>query len=929
VWVRNDKTSRAVAGLILLWMAQLAAQSPTTTGSIQVVVTDSTGSFVAGVRVTASLEASGASRYAETDSGGGLRFLGLPIGKYTLRLEKEGFASVFVGPFLVSIGQTAAHRIQMDPAPVIERVEVTEAPEAVQVTATTAAVALGYDRIEEAPNRNRNYLSFVLTAPGVAPSGTAGTPRPAAGARSALPDSGFVFAGMRGRNNSLLIDGVDNRDETTGGNRVAIGLEMVQEFRVSGTAMSAEFGGAAGGVMNVVTRSGANVRHGDVTFFTQNDRLNARNPEALSATRPRFRKYQPGVSTSGPVRRDRTFFAAALEQEWESGDEWSDAPEEAVEAINTALARPEFLGAGVRHVLRGLFPTTGAGTEFSFKANHLASERHSLTARYAFSRGRGSGDVLGAENFADRSARGSSLTRDHSLVAGWIAVPGPELVSDLRIQVARRSVELTPNVRGAMLEIPGVLTLGQGYRLDADRTEDHYEAVEGLYLTRGSHQWSLGGSLHAVRASARLADRFGGVYVFPTLEDFRAGRPDVFLQAFGEARTRLLTVPAGVWLQDRWQATPGLTVEAGLRYDRQWMPGTLPASNRNFAPRLGLAWRPSEKAPLVVRLGAGLFFDRYPLAFLNHAVQKDGVQGFEQYAAGSDAQAVMEAARGGTAGQAVAGLARSHYEAAELFPGTYARKLVAGVERGFGKETTLTVEYSHIRGFHLPRLRNAALTLPPAYSLEQSARSAYQGVSVSLNRRMSKEFALLATYSGGRTRDDGSDFDEQPSDPRDVAADWALSRQHQSHRVTASALFELPVENFRPLPAWLRDGLSRITLAPILQAGSGRPLNALDATDRFRTGAYPITARPFGLSRNPFLSPGTFSLDLRMMKTLYYMKERGWIQFGVEAFNLTNHSNSVRVSPFYAVRDVRLRSYGGVVETADARQLQLFIQVEY
>jgi hypothetical protein len=131
------------------------------------------------------------------------------------------------------------------------------------------------------------------------------------------------------------------------------------------------------------------------------------------------------------------------------------------------------------------------------------------------------------------------------------------------------------------------------------------------------------------------------------------------------------------------------------------------------------------------------------------------------------------------------------------------------------------------------------------------------------------------------------------------------------------------------LPAWLRDGLSRITLAPILQAGSGRPLNALDTTDRFRTGAYPITARPFGLSRNPFLSPGTFSLDLRMMKTLYYMKERGWIQFGVEAFNLTNHTNAVRVSPFYAARDVRLRSYGGVVEMADARQLQLFIQVEY
>ena len=90
MWVRNNKTSRAVAGLILLWMAQLAAQSPTTTGSIQVVVADSTGSFVAGVRVTASLEASGASRYAETDSGGGLRFFGLPMPAAVVRWFMAG-----------------------------------------------------------------------------------------------------------------------------------------------------------------------------------------------------------------------------------------------------------------------------------------------------------------------------------------------------------------------------------------------------------------------------------------------------------------------------------------------------------------------------------------------------------------------------------------------------------------------------------------------------------------------------------------------------------------------------------------------------------------------------------------------------------------------------------------------------------------------
>ena len=110
---------------------------------------------------------------------------------------------------------------------------------------------------------------------GVSPSAGANTSRSMAGLRNPANDSGFIFNGLRGRNNSIAIDGVDNRDETTGGNRVAVGLEMIQEFRVSATSISAELGGAAGGLVNVVTHTGQNLWHGDVTFFHQNEKLNA------------------------------------------------------------------------------------------------------------------------------------------------------------------------------------------------------------------------------------------------------------------------------------------------------------------------------------------------------------------------------------------------------------------------------------------------------------------------------------------------------------------------------------------------------------------------------------------------------------------------------------------------------------------------------
>jgi hypothetical protein len=187
-------------------------------------------------------------------------------------------------------------------------------------------VALGYERIEEAPARSRNYLNFVLAAPAVAPSAGMSSQRTMTGARAPLGDSGFTFGGMRPRNNAIQIDGLDNRDETTGANRVAVGLEMVQEFRVAGTSVGAELRGAAGGLLNMVTRSGVNIWHGDVTMFAQNEVFNARQPEIASESRPRFRRYQPGVSANGPIRRDSTFISGAAEYENESAEEWSNVP---------------------------------------------------------------------------------------------------------------------------------------------------------------------------------------------------------------------------------------------------------------------------------------------------------------------------------------------------------------------------------------------------------------------------------------------------------------------------------------------------------------------------------------------------------------------------------------------------------------------------
>lgn len=249
----NRLSLRLLVSLALAF--SLRAQTGLTTGAIQGAVVDPSGAVVTDATVVAKHSGSGAIRASRTDANGQFYLTGLPIGEYTLRVDKNEFTQQEVQPFLVSVGQVVVLRLALQLADVAGRVDVTERADAVESAATSSGAALGYDRIEEAPAKSRSYLNFVSLAPGVAASNGQGAQRSMTGIRSPLADSGFSFGGLRGRNNSINIDGVDNRDETTGGNRVVIGLEMVQEFRVAGVAVGAEFGGAAGGMVNVVTRT--------------------------------------------------------------------------------------------------------------------------------------------------------------------------------------------------------------------------------------------------------------------------------------------------------------------------------------------------------------------------------------------------------------------------------------------------------------------------------------------------------------------------------------------------------------------------------------------------------------------------------------------------------------------------------------------------
>jgi hypothetical protein len=301
----------------------------------------------------------------------------------------------------------------------------------------------------------------------------------------------------------------------------------------------------------------------------------------------------------------------------------------------------------------------------------------------------------------------------------------------------------------------------------------------------------------------------------------------------------------------------------------------------NVSPRAGLAY---EFAPgWVLRAGYGIFFDRYVLANLNRAVQKDGPTAFEQVVYGDAAATAFQTA-GGSLLAPIGGLRPSIYRADAGLGTPYSQQTSFSMEHLVARDLTASASYLFVRGVKLPRTRNINLVMPgPAfgpsrayprfdniYQLENSASSTYQGVSFSVNRRMSSELEFSASYTLSKTFDDASDFDEQPQNPFNLKDERALSLQRQQQRLVFSSLWELPIgdeEAGKPAEDnWITRVFGHIEVAPIFTVESGRPVNPLTGVDSTRSGAFPLSSRPQGFGRNSLRSPMLANMDFRALK---------------------------------------------------------------
>lgn len=290
--------------LVMLAFTLVArGQTQITTGVIEGTVTDEAGAVVPAASVEVKNLDTNTSNTLPTNEDGRFVFLQLPPGRYTLNVAKQGFATIVQEEFQLTVGQAISLTLSMKVSGVEERVTVDAIP-TIDTVKTESSTTLNDRSVNNLPVLGRKFEDLLTLTPGV--SIVQG------------PDGDEItFAGQRGIFNNFSLDGGNYNNgffgEQAGGQRAAIDipLEAVQEFQVVATGASPEFGRTAGGVINVITKSGTNEVHGNLFYFQRLEALTSNTSDGRSLTD--FHREQFGATIGGPIRKERAFYFAAFE----------------------------------------------------------------------------------------------------------------------------------------------------------------------------------------------------------------------------------------------------------------------------------------------------------------------------------------------------------------------------------------------------------------------------------------------------------------------------------------------------------------------------------------------------------------------------------------------------------------------------------------
>jgi hypothetical protein len=293
----------AFLGGVLLF-GGIPAFSQMNTAEISGLVKDPSGATVASATIEA-VEAGTQGKYTAVSNASGEFLLApLPVGEYRLTVSAKGFKQAVQSGMVVHAGDKLRQSFSLELGDQNQVVTVTGEAGLLQTESAAIKDTIQQQQVIDLPLKGRSFIDLVELTPGVSipPAGTRG---------SALQQTGLVFGilGQRTGHNLYLVDGVSVTDEAFNNLVLSPSVDDIQEVTVNQTSYDAEFGGKSGGVINVITKSGANRFHGSLFEFVRNDIFDAKNFFVKpNQPNPPYKQNQFGASIGGPIQNDKTFF---------------------------------------------------------------------------------------------------------------------------------------------------------------------------------------------------------------------------------------------------------------------------------------------------------------------------------------------------------------------------------------------------------------------------------------------------------------------------------------------------------------------------------------------------------------------------------------------------------------------------------------------
>ena len=978
---RSVRVSVASTVLALCVVAGPAlAQSAT--GSISGTVLDTSGAPLPGAAITAKNARTGAVRTATSNATGAFLFPLVPVGVYDVASTLQGFTASNVGRAEVSVGADSSLKLVMALAGVKSAVTVTEEAPIIETTRSEQTSAVNETYIQNLPTNGRNFIDFVLTTPGV-------TKDPRLGDIS--------FAGQRGTLNSLVIDGANN-DNTffgqslgrTGSGRAPyqFSQDAVKEFQVNRNAYSAEYGRAGGAVINVVTKSGTNEFHGSAFEFYRdkglnaNDYINVINGRAIS----NYHYNQFGASLGGPIVKDQLFFFANYD-----GQRNTNGQPVILNTSGLNLSDPN-TAAGLAKLQPLTSPYDRGQNQdvFLLKADWNASQNAQVSMRYNRQRFTGVNNENGGTTQSSQHS-GDSLVNTDTVTASVSNSFSPMVFNELRGQYAKDSEPGHANSADpeALIQQGAfAFTIGRNNFSPRETTITRYQVGDAATFLLGNHTFKAGFDWSRDLILNWFPGNFSGSYTFTTVANYNLGIAQSYVQAFpgtgtsGPYTNPDLSEPA-FFVQDEWRPTSSLSLNLGVRYDKQGVASgtvrnpdaqllaagldtsSIPGGKNEVAARLGFAWTPAGQDRTVVRGGYGMFYGRTPSIMIGTAMSNNGINVQTLTFTGAQMPTYPNIFPSIPSGVTLPRPTIFVFD--PNFQNPLVHQASLGIEHAVTPDIAVALSYLYVKGTHLQRSTDINLGSPGTttytdtsgntYTLvkygtdrpfanfnrviqfQSSAESEYNGATLEINKRFSNNWQARIAYTFGKVIDtkpdatsvvpNGGDDAKQVSDPRNFNVDRAVGDADQPHRVVISAYWSMPY--FRGAGGWQQAVFGGWSLSGILTIASGQPYTptVTPLTDLNNDGNNRNDIAP-GFARNSQRYPMFMSWDPRLTKDIPIGSVN--LQLIAEAFNILNRSNVVGVTQTYwrvnaGQTLAPISTYGFPTTSAGPRIVQLAAKV--